>query len=95
MSPKDVMCVPKASFLSSIFKKVEIVKVYGRSVIIIPNTSLQIRFATLNMFNSSDSYFITLTPCNKGVIIYLLRIIHLASNLISRFDDSKRQWPND
>ena len=29
---------------------------------------------------------ITLTPCNKGVIIYFLRIIHLASNLISRFE---------
>ena len=61
---------------SSIFKKVEIVKVYGRSVIIIPNTSLQIRFATLSMFNSSDSYFVF--SVHDGLIlcsIYLFFII--------------------
>ena len=50
--------VQKMSCTYQIFKKVEIVIVYGRSVIIIANTSLQIRFATLNMFNSSDSYFV-------------------------------------
>ena len=35
---------------------------------------------------------ITLTPCNKGVIIYFLRIIHLASNLISRFEAAVAEW---
>ena len=35
---------------------------------------------------------ITLTPCNKGVIIYFLRIIHLASNLISTFEAAIAEW---
>ena len=51
-------CTYQKRVSSSIFKKVEIVKVYGRSVIIISNSSLQIRFTTLSMFNSSDSYFV-------------------------------------
>ena len=51
-------CTYQKGVSCSIFKKVEIVKVYGRSVVVIPNTNLQIRFATLNMFNSSDSYFV-------------------------------------
>ena len=35
---------------------------------------------------------ITLTPCNTGVIMYVLRIIHLASNLISRFEAAVADW---
>ena len=55
---QKMSCTYQKRASCSILKKVEIVKVYGRLVIIIANTSLQIRFATFDMFNSSDSYFV-------------------------------------
>ena len=77
---QKMACTYQKRVSSSIFKKVEIVKVYGRSVIIIPNTSLQIRFATPNMFNSSDSYFVfsvhdDLIVCSISLFFYFIIII--------------------